>query len=108
MLEIVDVAMITGLAVVLLAIGWTVWQQWRQMDGPARAETVRGAARRLVEAAEQIYREPGSGKLKYSWVMGRLQRRFPDVDWDELTEYLEAACLRLNVQKRRNHAGPEQ
>lgn len=95
----IDVTMLVALFVALGIVGWFYWQQWRQENAPQRAEMVEGAVKRLVEAAEQMYSAPGQGKTKFGWVMGRLQRRFPQAEWEELSEHLEAAVLHLNASR---------
>ena len=90
----------------LVAFGWSIWRQWqRTPPGPGRTELVENAVRRLVEAAEQLYPQSGSGQARYGWVMNRLTRRFPDVDWDELTEYIEAAVHHLRGSRAARQAG---
>ncbi|TXH52984.1 MAG: hypothetical protein E6Q97_14255 [Desulfurellales bacterium] len=89
------VALVVALLIVLVAAGRVAWQWWNDANTHAIAE----AARRLVEAAEQQFREPKSGSIKFAWVTGRLQRRFPGVDWDRLAEYVEQAVLHLNTAR---------
>lgn len=96
---ILEIGSIVASLIALLAVGYEQWRRWRTGKAAPRQEQVTGSARRLVEAAEQLFREPGQGKLKFAWVMGRLQKRFPERDWDELVEYMEQAVLRLNRYK---------
>lgn len=95
-----DIFAVGGLIVVLFAAGALLWVRWQKASDAERGRLIEDAVRRLVEAAEQQFSEPGQGKVKFSWVMGKLQKRFPAVDWELLAEYVEQAVLHLNASRQ--------
>lgn len=50
----------------------------------------------LVDAAEQMFKEPGQGKERRAWVMGKIEQYLPDLDLDLAADLIEAAVYRLN------------
>lgn len=97
----ITIAAIIGLLIVVALAAWDYWQRWQTGDDSKRRQLIEAAVKRLVEAAEQRYKEKGSGVTKFGWVMGNLQKRFPMVAWEELAEYVEAAVLHLNRERAR-------
>lgn len=95
-----DVLLTAGLIIVVLAGAVAAWLEWQKRTPAERAELVEDAVRRLVDAAEQLYPQAGSGQTKYGWVMNRLQKRFPGVEWETLGEYVEQAVLHLNASRK--------
>lgn len=105
MIEIITpVATTVSLIIIVAAALWAVYQRYRQADAPQRTELVEGAVKRLVEAAEQMYQAPASGNTKFGWVMNRLIRRFPDEEWDDLSDAVQASVLHLNRDKATRNA----
>ena len=100
-----DILMTIGLIIVVAAALVLAWQQWQKATPEQRADLVAEAVRRLVDAAEQMYPQPKQGQTKFGWVMNRLAKRFPDVEWETLSEYVEQAVLRLNASKRARGSG---
>lgn len=94
-----NIAIITGLVIVIAAGVMLAWIKWQQSTPEERERLVAEAVLRLVESAEQLYQTPGAGQTRYAWVMNRLTKLFPDRDWDTLAEYVEAAVHRLNERK---------
>lgn len=94
-----DALLVAGLIIVVLAGAATAYLQWQKATPEERVELITDEARRLVDAAEQIYKTPGSGTTKYGWVMNRLSQRFPTVNWDTLGEYVEQAVHHMNASK---------
>jgi len=93
---VTSIATVVCSIIVLAALLWVFYQRWRVADVPQRQEMVEGAVKRLVEAAEQMYKQPASGNARFSWVMNRLSRRFPDHEWDDLSDAIQAAVYHLN------------
>lgn len=81
-----------------LVVAYLVYIQWRQES----AAGLRDMVRRLVAAAEQLFDVPSSGKEKFAWVMARLVKRYPLVDWDILEEQIQEAVYELNNGKGRD------
>lgn len=98
-----DILMLAGLIVVLFIALALTYVQWRKATPEARMVMVEEAVRRLVDAAEQVFPQPKQGQAKYAWVMGRLQKRFPNVEWETLSEYVEQAVHHLNAIKARRN-----
>lgn len=94
--DILTIASIVAVAILILALYWVRWQQATPEE---REEMIAKAVARLVEVAEQRFKERGAGQTKYGYVMNRLVSQFPDSDWDTLAEYVEAAVHRLNERK---------
>lgn len=94
-----DTWLTIGLIIVVAAAAVALWLQWRNATPDERESMIADAVERLVEAAEQLFAMPGSGTTKYGWVMHRLSKRFPDVEWEELAEYVESAVLRLKTRQ---------
>lgn len=92
---VVDTALITALAIALVVAGYAFYLRYRT----ATPDEIAALTRRLVAAAEQQWQQPKAGQTKYGWVMGRLQRRFPDVEWEALAEYVEEAVHSLNTAR---------
>ncbi len=101
-----DALLIAGLIVVLLAGAVAAYLEWQKRTPSGRADLVEEAVRRLVDAAEQLYPQSGAGQTKYGWVMNRLQKRFPGIEWETLGEYVEQAVLHLNAARRARHGAP--
>ena len=100
-----DILMTVGLIIVVGAAIALTWLQWRKATPAERSDMVAEAVQRLVEAAEQVYPQPRQGQTKFGWVMNRLAKRFPDVEWETMSEYVEQAVLHLNASKRARGAG---
>lgn len=100
-----DVLLTAGLIIVVVAGAVAAWLEWQKRTPAERADLVGDAVQRLVDAAEQLYPQPGAGQTKYGWVMNRLQKRFPGVEWETLGEYVEQAVLHLNASKRARGVG---
>lgn len=92
-----DIIMIVALAIGLCIAGILYYLQWRQATPDERREMLMREVARLVDAAEQMHKAPDSGAVKYSWVMSRLTQRFPSVDWETLSEYVEQAVHHMNA-----------
>jgi hypothetical protein len=101
---LVEVAVVVAGLIIVLAMGWGFWQRYRQADAPQRTELIEGAVKRLVEAAEQMFGGPKMGDTKFAWVMNRLNRRFPDEEWDDLSDAVQSAVLHLNRDKATRNA----
>lgn len=100
-----DLLLTLGLAFVIVVAVVALYLRWRDASPDERRAMLADAVERLVEAAEELYPETGSGALKFGWVMRRLQRRFPAVDWEELGGYIEAAVLRLKTRQALHRNG---
>ena len=96
---LINTSLIIALGIVILAAVVAAWQRWQGATPEERNVMVQQAVIRLVDAAEQLHPVAGAGQTKYGWVMNRLQKRFPDLDWDIAAEYIEAAVLELNRRK---------
>lgn len=95
-----DVLLTAGLIIVVVAGAVAAWLEWQKRTPAERADLVGDAVQRLVDAAEQLYPQPGAGQTKYGWVMNRLQKKFPGVEWETLGEYVEQAVLHLNASRK--------
>lgn len=100
-----DILMIAGLILLFCLVGALTWLQWSKATPTERSELIEEAARRLVDAAEQMFPQPKAGQTKYGWVMNRLAKRFPGFDWEMLSEHVEQAVLYLNASKRARGTG---
>lgn len=98
-----DVLTVAGAIIAICAGAVLAWLEWKKRTPAERAELITDEVRRLVDAAEQIYKEPGSGQTKYGWVMNRLSQRFPGIGWEQLGEYVEQAVHHLNAIKAARH-----
>lgn len=101
-----DALLTAGLILVIVAGAVAAYLEWQKRTPAERADMVEEAVRRLVEAAEQLYPQSGAGQTKYGWVMNRLQKRFPGVEWETLGEYVEQAVLHLNASRKARHGAP--
>lgn len=74
--------------VVVVALLWLCRLFWRLYAEWERARYVA----LLVAACEQTYDEdPAEPGLKFSWVMRRLQKRYPRAEYERLGEEIKAA-----------------
>lgn len=96
---IIEVALAVAFLVVLAAGAYGYWRQWCDADDAERQALIAKATKELVEAAEQHYTSKSVGLAKFAWVMGKLEHRFPDVEWDELAGCVEAAVTHMNREK---------
>lgn len=75
-------------------------QQMLDEVAEARRKVVAGAVERLVDAAEQQFKDrPKSGQYKFEWVMKKLVERFPSDKWEDLEDMINAAVHRQNERK---------
>ena len=54
---------------------------------------------------DQDNSQPKQGQAKFGWVMNRLAKRFPEAEWETLSEYVEQAVLHMNASKRARGSG---
>lgn len=50
----------------------------------------------FVNAAEQSIIGEGEGASRYSWVMGEMESRFPDLDYDLIDAMIESAVHQMS------------
>lgn len=94
-----NTAVLVALFIIVTAALYALWLRWQSSNDAERRRLLAEAVHRLVDAAEQKFKEPGSGSNKFSWVIGRLTKRFPGVDWDTLAEHIEQAVHQLNASR---------
>lgn len=83
-------AIIVLALVVAASYGYVKYLEFRDGDWDQRVVLIGEA----VTAAEQMLgKEPGAKRL--DWVMGYAQRRFPDLDLEDLRVLVEASVYRL-------------
>lgn len=110
--DIVLIALAVALALIALAAAYVFGRWWMEATVSRRYALVREAARWTVEAAELLHAQPGSGKTKLTWVLERLQQRFPEFDEAALERQVEKAVRAMNDSKTAspavhlNGAGP--
>lgn len=100
-----DAVLIVGLVFVIVAGAAAAYLEWQKRTPAERVDMIEGAVRRLVDAAEQMYPQPKQGQAKFGWVMNRLAKRFPEAEWETLSEYVEQAVLHMNASKRARGSG---
>ncbi len=94
-----DIALGVAAVIVVVAGALSGLRQWQNADDAKRREMIAKAVKELVLDAEQTYVKPKAGLAKFGWVMGKLSRRFPDVEWDELAGAVEAAVTAMRKEQ---------
>ena len=85
------------MAVVVGVLLWLCQWLWRLGCEWERARTVA----RLVAACEEAYRKNRNAMgPKFSWVMVRLRKRYPRVDYEQLSEDIRAAVWRARGKEK--------
>jgi type II secretory pathway component PulL len=83
--------------VVVMILLWLAQLLYRLYCEGKRTRTVQ----QLVAASEQIYAtNPEMPGLKFSWVMHRLKDRYPKVDYEQLTEEIQAAQWEVGTYEK--------
>ncbi|TXH52983.1 MAG: hypothetical protein E6Q97_14250 [Desulfurellales bacterium] len=106
-------ALVVALTVVSVVAVQMIWQWWSEATLRQRRALVKEAARWVVDAAELLHAQPGSGATKLAWVLERLAKRFPEFDEQILARHVEKAVHDLNANKaaeamaRLNGKGPK-
>ena len=119
MSTLIDVATVAALALVLAGLAWGYYNEWRTGDAAKRREMaqtaidiltdekhskkIRETVLRLVEAAEQTYREPKSGSLRFSVVMRRLKETYPDLSHTDIETLIGQAVYRMKLRQTHSH-----
>ena len=91
--------LVVALTVVSVVAVQMIWQWWSEATLRQRRALVKEAARWVVDAAELLHAQPGSGATKLAWVLERLSKRFPEFDEQILARHVEKAVHDLNANK---------
>lgn len=98
LLEYVTVPLLSLLVSLLVVAAWVaVWLLRRWL----KQQQLSGWVAVAVQAAEQLFDEPGSGKDKFGYAMSLLRELFPNLDPKLIESLIEAAVLQLSSGEER-------